>query len=179
MNNNALVYIHIFADGSKYFGNGVNDQRPFTQGSRGKKYQEALEKYEEPVVQVRRNLTIVESDTLERDLFDRYIATGGVALQKRPSGKDLQMAVMRNSRADPLNMCKPKSDEAKRKMSIAQRGKPKSDETKRNMSIAQRGKPNRGRRKVISMLDGRVTNASASGHWNKKNPDYIGTWVDL
>ena len=34
-------------------------------------------------------------------------------------------------------------------------------------------------RKVVSMLDGRVTSYGCSVGWNKKNPDYIGTWVDL
>jgi hypothetical protein len=227
---NAFVYIHIFADGSKYFGNGVKVSRPFvfSNSGRGKKYQEALKKYGEPVVQIRRALTIVKADTLERELFDRYIATGGVALQKRPSGEDLQTAVARNSLADPQKMSKPRSEEAKVRMasaqnrpevkakkSVANAGKPKSQEAKRKMSIAklgntnalgtqhtevtkrkmsiaqsrpevkakksiaQKGKLHRGHRKVISMLDGRVSTAAQSSRWNKKNPDYIGTWVDL
>jgi hypothetical protein len=33
--------------------------------------------------------------------------------------------------------------------------------------------------KLISMLDGRVTSLSQHTRYNKKNPDYIGTWVLL
>lgn len=37
----------------------------------------------------------------------------------------------------------------------------------------------RNNRKVISLIDGRITSYASSGYWNKKNPSYIGTWIDL
>jgi hypothetical protein len=197
--NNALVYIHIFADGSKYFGNAVNPARPFTQGNRGKKYQKAVETNGNPVVQVRRNLTVEEADTLERWLFDRYIANGGVSIQTRPKG-------------DLARFTAKKSSETRLKMSKAQKNKPKggaikgskrSEETKIKISKGGKGNKNgagnKGKRhteetrkklsgprvndgngkKIISTLDGQITTRQ-SKHWHeKKNPDYIGTWVDL
>lgn len=33
--------------------------------------------------------------------------------------------------------------------------------------------------KVMSVLDGKITSKSRAGHWNKKDPAYIDTWVTL
>jgi hypothetical protein len=186
----ALVYIHIFADGSKYFGNGVNAKRPWNfKKSRGPQYQAALDAHGIPIVQIRTNLTITEADLLEQALFDRYISQGGIALQRRPYGNDLQTAIMRSAkasysdewRANVSSATKGRklSDEARRNMSLGQTGRRFSDEHRNKLSLAKLINPGQGNRKVISMIDGRVTTAAQAGHWNKKNPDYIGTWVDL
>jgi hypothetical protein len=202
--NNALVYIHIFADGTKYFGNAVNPKRPFdfTTATRNKQWLAAFEKSGNPVVQIRRNLSVVEADNLEKWLFERYIANGGMKIQKRPNGKDL--ATLHYTNLGNKNGVGNKgftgkhTDAARRKISeggkgntngAGNKGTKRSDETKAKMSAASKGKPKsptaianstaRSHRKVISMLDGRVTSAGASGRWNRKNPDYIGTWVDL
>lgn len=37
----------------------------------------------------------------------------------------------------------------------------------------------RSNSQVISMLDGKITTRASSGYWNKKNSDYVGTWVQL
>ncbi len=240
--NNALVYIHIFADGSKYFGNAVNPKRPFslTKGKgRGPLYGEALQKYGKPVVQIRRNLSIHEADLLEQSLFDRYVLNGGKALQRRPFGNDLQTAITRSAKVNPANISlglltteaqqklhKPKSKEHAEnisrglignnngrgrkghKMTEAQKEKlrkPKSKETREKISKALKGNSNgkgskrgstwnKGKKMPIeivetnraaqsklfmSMLDGRITTRSVIGRLNKKNPNYIGTWVDL
>jgi hypothetical protein len=92
------------------------------------------------------------------------------------------------------------SEETKAKISEKKIGKTHSEETKakisknnaRNMlgkdftvehkakiSQSKKGKTTAAHRKVISMLDGRVTAANQVWRYNKKNPDYIGTWVDL
>jgi hypothetical protein len=68
---------------------------------------------------------------------------------------------------------------AKKTMSKAHTGKTLPDETKKKMSEAQKGKTKASNRKVVSSLDGRVTSAACAGRWDKKNPAYIGTWVDL
>jgi hypothetical protein len=146
----ALAYIHIFADGSKYFGNATNPDRPFDFKKRTKTWLAAYMKNGVPVVQVRRNLTIEEADSLERWGFDRYVIQGGVKLQKRPNGVDLAI------------LCRPKSDAHRTKL-----------------STANEGKTTKCHRKVISMFDGRITSAFGAGKLNKSNPDYIGTWVDL
>ena len=165
----ALVYVHIFADGSKYFGNAVKPNRPFDfKDRRNKKCLALFKKYWSPVVQLRRNLTIEEADNLERRLFDRYIAKGGVKIQKRPSGVEL-------SHARLGTLGKTHSDKTRLKMSLSRKGKSKSAATRAKMSKANRI----SNRKVISMFDGKVTTAAHAGYFNKKNPNYIGTWVDL
>lgn len=211
MNNDkrALVYIHIFADGSKYFGNAVNPNRPFNfKIKRSKDYLETLDKCGEPVVQIRRNVTVDEADNLELFLFDRYIFNGGKKLQKRPTGNDLQRSIGHANKVDrekqSLGMMGHfVTVEARINMSIARTGVslseahkeamrvPKSDEGKANIRIAQnnpkvrlkkslstQGKRKSSHRKVISSFDGRITNAAQSGRWNKSNPAYIGTWSD-
>ena len=248
--NNALVYIHIFADGTKYFGNAVRASRPFDFKNRNDKWLEAYAKFGAPVVQTKRNMTISDADALEQSLFDRYIANGGVKLQIRPRGNELSqftkghaLTEEHKQKISKANKDREVSDETRKKLSQAHKGRKHTDEAKRNMSEAQKGNKNgvgnkgftgkhtdearrkiseggkgntngagnkgskrseetrakmsaaskgkpksptaianstaRSHRKVISMLDGRVTSAGASGRWNKKNPDYIGTWVDL
>ena len=55
-----------------------------------------------------------------------------------------------------------------------------SPEHRQKISHGQKtGKRNTANRKVISMLDGRVTTAAHAGRFDKKNVDYVGTWVDL
>ncbi len=176
--NNALVYIHIFADGSKYFGNAVRPSRPFDFQNRNNKWLEAYAKNGSPVVQTKYNMAIGEADALEQWLFDRYIAKGGLKLQKRPNAIDLAKAYYSNlgnkhAVGNKGFTGKRKHTEAARaKISKAQKGKPKSPTAIANSTA-------RSHRKVVSMLDGRVASAVQAGHWNKKNPNYIGTWVDL
>lgn len=166
--NNALVYIHIFVDGSKYFGNALNSKRPFDFKSRNKKWLDAFQQNGEPTVQIRRNLTIEEADALEQELFDRYIAKDGLKLQKRPNAIDLATAYYSN---------------LGNKHGVGNKGFTGKHTEAARIKISEAGKGNtynaRAHREVISMLDGRVTNAAQSGRWNKTNPDYIGTWVDL
>ena len=202
MNNNALVYIHIFADGSKYFGNAVNPKRPWDFNKRNDKWLNAFATNGAPVVQIKRNMTVCEADALEQWLFDRHVANGGVKMQQRPSGNDLANASFsgsRNKGNQPSVDTKQKisiaqkgknlSDDHKKKLSEAKKGRQLSEETKQKMSEAKKGKPKseahikavsaKVNRKVISMLDGRITIATQVSRWNKKNPEYAGTWVDL
>jgi hypothetical protein len=196
---NAFVYIHIFADGSKYFGNGVKPDRPFKQGGRGPKYMEALIKNGAPVIQIRRNLTVDEADDLERTLFDKYV-TNNQPLQRRPTGNDLKTAIRRGNSTDPIKLSKaklgkPLSKNHAESIGKANKGKRRSKVFCENISIRMQGNTAFSgkrhstdaiqritascHRKVISMIDGRITTHIKTGHWNKKNPDYIGTWVDL
>ena len=178
----ALAYIHIFADGSKYFGNAVSPNRPWDFTKRNNKWLEAYSRFGAPIVQVRRNLTIEEADRLELWGFDRYVSQGGVKLQSRPSGSGLSTILLMRSKADTT---KPHSIDTILKRAKSNTGKRRSETSLVNMRVAQKGNRNfgdsylRSNRKVISMLDGRVTTAAQSGHYNKKNPNYIGTWVDL
>jgi hypothetical protein len=189
---NALVYTHTFSDGSVYFGNAVNPNRPFTKGGRGSKYLTHLEKHGEPVVKiVISNISIDEADLLEQALFDRYVKNEGIKLQSRPSGTDLRNQVNRNSKIDhsqfigskrsietcinisESQMGKSLSSDHKRAISEGLLGNIRSETSARNVNTAVNLK------RVYSTYDGRVTSLSASGHWNKKNPNYIGTWVEV
>lgn len=203
MNNDkrALVYQHIFADGSKYFGNAVNPNRPWDFINRNDKWLAAFTKYGAPVVQVRYVPTIVEADNLELWLFDRYIAKGGAKLQARPSGKDLEKTTLINkgrniSDDHRANLSKSKKGKKQPKISAAKVGKknPKlsvrllgkklSEKHRANISIGgkgisrNKGKTTRSHRKVISTLDGRITSANTAGRLDNLNPAYIGTWTD-
>jgi hypothetical protein len=206
-----IVYSHTFSNGTKYFGNGVSEKRAFAQGKgkRGEKYLYQFELDSNPQIEIiASGLTPSEADALEQKLFDDYVANGGKALQKRPSGTDLQNCIaransdeykiaisspetkekMRIAKAGENNpmLGKTHSPETKEKMRIAKTGenhpmfgKTHSPETKEKMRIAILGKTSSVYRKVISMLDGRVTSHNMTTHWNKKNQDYVGTWVDL
>ncbi len=194
MENNdkrALVYQHIFADGSKYFGNAVDENRAHSfRNNRGGQYLSHLEKYGEPTIQIKRNLTIEDADSLERYLFDKYISNGGIKLQNRPSGRDLYVAINQNKKVNPLNISKSKLGVKQPNVSKALKGKKQPNISKamkgRKLSIAHKvavskamkGKKLRANRKVVSSLDGRVSSAAGAGILAKKNPAYIGTWSD-
>jgi hypothetical protein len=69
----------------------------------------------------------------------------------------------------------PKSEAHKENLSKVKLGVPlgpQSESHRENISTASKYK-------VISMLDGRITTHNNETRWNKKNPDYIGTWVRL
>lgn len=178
--NTCVVYSHTFSNGTRYFGNGVSEKRAFNKGGRGKKYLEQFALDPNPVIQIlATGLTPSEADVLEQKLFDEYVSSSGVKLQQRPSGKDLQKSIeSSNSDAHKLAMNSP---ETREKIRIANTGKTHSSEHREKIRIANLGNTNgtRANCKVISMLDGRVTSHCRSSHWNKKNPDYFGTWVDL
>jgi hypothetical protein len=190
---NALVYTHTFSNGAKYFGNGVKQSRPYEFGSgRGKKYQEQFELDPNPTIEIiASGLTVEEADKLEQQLFDEYIANGGLKIQSRPSGKDLVNNIAMNAKVDHQNpeRCKkisesktgvPRPEATKEKMR-----NPKSEAHKENISKALIGVPKSKEHKeslyykVISMFDGRVTTHNKETYWNRQNPDYIGTWVRL
>ena len=158
-----IVYTHTFNNGNKYFGNGTSSNRAYENRGRGPKYVEQLSQDSQPQVQITAtDLTPIEADTLEQKLFDDYVGSGGLALQRRPSGIDLQRNISRsNSDAYKLAMASP--------------------EYSASVSASLIGNSNgrTAQRKVISMLDGKITNHACSSGWNKKNPEYIGTWVDL
>jgi hypothetical protein len=105
---NAIVYSHAFNNGAKYFGNGVKQSRPYEFGSgRGKKYQEQFELDPNPTVTITASdLTVEEADELEQQLFDEYIANGGLKIQRRPSGKDLSRSITSSAKVDPANISK-------------------------------------------------------------------------
>lgn len=189
MDNNikALAYQHIFADGSKYFGNALHDSRPFDFKNRNDRWLATYAKYGAPVVQIRRNLTTIKADEIERWLFDRYVASGGRCLQARPSGKHLS-TVVRNRGRKHLEATKEKisqrhkgrkhSAQSKENMSKGRDGLTLSDSHKTNIRFSMLGVMPTANKRIISSLDGRITTHAQSGHWNKKNPAYIGTWSD-
>jgi hypothetical protein len=190
---NALVYTHTFSDGSIYFGNASSPNRPFEQGFRGSNYLSHYEIYGEPLVEiVASGLSIEMADALERKLFDAYVENGGLKIQKRPTGKDLAhwYWLGKNSAGRVV------TSETRLKQSQIQKGKPKtashkeamkgnqnalgnvwSEESKSKMKGNQNAK--KANRKVVSFFDGRVTSFAQVSRWNKKNPNYIGTWVEV
>jgi hypothetical protein len=201
---NALVYTHTFSDGSIYFGNAVNPNRPFSKSKRGVKYRDHVALFGEPLIEIiAKNLTVENADLLEQSLFDAY-AKNGTILQKRPSGKDLQTQINRSARVDYSTLGEKISfgqstPIAKANMSSGAKNRKKrggyvlSEEARKNISDAKLGKPNYKARKpravevrkrlsiafrvkVRSTLDGRVTNRSMAGKLNKSNPAYVGTW---
>lgn len=205
----ALVYIHIFNNGVKYFGNAVDPARPYAfGGGRGKQYLEQYELDSNPTIEIiASGLTVEEADTLERRLFDEYIADGGLKIQNRPSGGDLARNVSRSAKVDPENLSKAllgntirrgarQSEVSRNKMSKAKSGKKNpnygkslSKSAKIELSKSHTGVPKSKEHreavsaasnyKVISSLDGRITTHAVSSKWNKKNPAYIGTWSKL
>lgn len=194
-----VVYSHTFNNETKYFGNGVSEKRAFKKGGRGKKYLEQFTLDPNPKIEIlATGLTPSEADALEQKMFDEYIASDGMKLQKRPSCENLQRNISR-SNSDAYRRAMD-SQEYRAAISAANRrvkkGVPRTAQTKTAIAVAKRGIPlsaehraaiSAGRnansavsnRKVISMLDGRITSHAMSSNWNKKNPDYVGTWIDL
>jgi hypothetical protein len=177
--NTCVVYSQTFKNGTKYFGNGISAKRAYAKRGRGKRHLEQFENDPNPKVEILASgLTPAEADALEQKLFDMYITNGGIRLQKRPSGLDLQTSIARSTsdaHRDVMN-----SKEYREKMRIIQTGRKYSAEVRKNMRMAGLARQNNQQnRRVISMLDGRVTTYNITPRWNKKNPDYTGTWVDL
>ncbi len=144
----ALVYTHTFSNGATYFGNATNSKRPYS-FVRGKRYNSLVLLYGNPDVRIiASGLSIAEADSMEQSLFDEYVRQGGVKLQNRPSGGDLQRQIDRCSKADPTVWTGLKrSKESREKMSVARigmtngmTGKSHSDVTKAKISKANKGK---------------------------------------
>ncbi len=170
---NALVYTHTFSDGSIYFGNAVNPDRPYTQGSRGGKYQAHYEKYGEPVIAIiASGISVEEADEMEVQLFDEY---RGLKLQRRPQG-DLAKQINRGKRGIPKGSPSLSHREAISAANLIAQKKPT---TRAKKSESLKGRATRSHRLLRSSFNGHVTIASHVSRWNKKNPNYIGTWVEV
>lgn len=192
--NTCVVYSHTFSNNTKYFGNGVSEKRAYKQSSRGKRYLNQFDLDPNPKIDIlATGLTPAEADFLERTLFDEYVDVGGLRIQNRPSGQDLQKSVTgANSEAFKIYSSTPRSVEAIEKLRLSHfgntsgagnKGKKHSPEHIEKRRVALLGNTHtlgkRIHRAVISMLDGRVTSSNNTTKWNKNNPSYIGTWVDL
>lgn len=152
------------------------------------------------------NMSEEEADALERSLFLDYVANGGVKLQHTPSGKDLSIQTKRSKRSNGMtghqhseaakqrmrasaightrNLGRKATLECCENISKAKtgrpnwkiRGVPKSQQARENQSKAAKGPTHSSQLKMISSLDGRISNACGAGKISKNNPDYVGTW---
>lgn len=98
----------------------------------------------------------------EKGVYDLLKEMGATLLNgKAPSGRNPNTSIGKYL-----------TKNTKEKISVTLLGRPLTDLHRENIGKATR-------RKVISTLDGRVTNTQQTGHWNKKNPSYKNTWTYL